>query len=211
MFEKTTLHHAIFQKLKANRIEILALVIFLAGSGVSGFGLAALGETGAAGYELQPVLAECPRVVDTGSLKVDAGGAIKNPGLYTVEEGARIGDVIKAAGGLHPDADGGYISSQLNAAKPVKDGDKIYIPYFQEEQALAAGGSALGSEQPPGNSNLISINQATEKQLLELPQIGEKRAADIVAGRPYQSIEELVELGVLTQGIFSGIEELISL
>jgi len=190
-------------------VKILALVIFLAGSGVSGFGLAALGETGAAGYELQPVITECTQTVGAGSLKVDAGGAIKNPGLYTLDEGSRIGDVIKAAGGLHPDADGGYIASQLNAAKPVKDGDKIYIPYFQEQQSAAE--AEASSDQPPGNSKLISINQATEKQLMELPQIGAKRAADIVAGRPYQSIEELVEMSVLTQGIFDGIEELISL
>jgi competence ComEA-like helix-hairpin-helix protein len=43
-------------------------------------------------------------------------------------------------------------------------------------------------------SLIVNINTATEQQLASLPGIGLKRAAEIVAGRPYQSVDDLQRL-----------------
>ena len=57
----------------------------------------------------------------------------------------------------------------------------------------------------------ISINTAQQSELESLPGIGEKRAADIVAGRPYSSIGQLLDDGVVTATIFTQIQSHITL
>ena len=58
---------------------------------------------------------------------------------------------------------------------------------------------------------LISINTADNKSLETLPGIGEKRASDIIANRPYSRINELVTKKVLSQNQFEAIKDLISI
>jgi DNA uptake protein ComE-like DNA-binding protein len=58
---------------------------------------------------------------------------------------------------------------------------------------------------------LISINNAEGKSLETLPGIGEKRASDIIANRPYSSINELLSKEVLSQTLFDSIKELITI
>jgi len=57
-----------------------------------------------------------------------------------------------------------------------------------------------------GGSTKISINSASATQLMELKGIGEKRAADIIAGRPYEKIDDLLVKGILTQSLFTSLE-----
>lgn len=40
--------------------------------------------------------------------------------------------------------------------------------------------------------NLVDVNSATQKELEDLPGIGPVTAGKIIAGRPYQSVEELL-------------------
>jgi hypothetical protein len=42
----------------------------------------------------------------------------------------------------------------------------------------------------------VDINNATEKQLEDLPGVGKATAAKIIAGRPYSSIDDLTKAGV---------------
>jgi competence protein ComEA len=55
---------------------------------------------------------------------VDVAGQVKKPGVYTLDENARIQDAIKKAGGALPDAD----LNALNLAAWVEDGSKIVVP-----------------------------------------------------------------------------------
>ncbi len=50
-------------------------------------------------------------------IKVDIKGLVNNPGVYEVDYGTRIIDVIKLAGDLNDQAD----TSLLNLSKKVKD------------------------------------------------------------------------------------------
>jgi DNA uptake protein ComE-like DNA-binding protein len=49
---------------------------------------------------------------------------------------------------------------------------------------------------PDSTPALVDLNKAAEAQLSEVPDIGEKYAKKIVAGRPYKSIDDLSKAGV---------------
>jgi DNA uptake protein ComE-like DNA-binding protein len=59
------------------------------------------------------------------------------------------------------------------------------------------------SESGPADGLLVvNINTATEKQLQTIPNIGQARAAQIMAGRPYESVDDLVRIvGIGTESI----------
>ena len=59
--------------------------------------------------------------------------------------------------------------------------------------------------------NRIDINAAPESQLDSLPGIGPARAKAIVAGRPYEDVQDLVKKKVLTAGVLAGIKDRIAL
>jgi len=55
---------------------------------------------------------------------------------------------------------------------------------------------------PEKRSLRVNINTATENELLSLPKIGSIKAEVIITHRPYASIDDLVGLKGITQGIF---------
>lgn len=59
---------------------------------------------------------------------VDIKGEIKTPGVYILEEGSRVSDVIKKAGGLTKNAD----TSVNNLSRKIKD-EMVIIIYSKEE------------------------------------------------------------------------------
>ena len=61
------------------------------------------------------------------------------------------------------------------------------------------------------SGNRININAAPEAQLDSLPGIGPVRAKAIVAGRPYEDIQDLAKKKVLTPGVLAGIKDRIAL
>ena len=129
-----------------------------------------------------------------GVIMVDLGGAVLKPGVYELEKGARINDLLIRAGGLSAKADRDWVAKNLNLADEVVDGQKYYVPFQGEET----------------KEGLIDINSASLSQLESLEGIGEKRARDIVDNRPYSSIDELVDKEVISKIIFDKIQEKIS-
>ena len=59
---------------------------------------------------------------------VDVCGAVVNPGVYELDEGARIFQAVDAAGGYLPEAAINY----LNRARSIGDGQQIYVPTEKE-------------------------------------------------------------------------------
>lgn len=61
----------------------------------------------------------------------------------------------------------------------------------------------------------INLNTATALELMELPGIGEKRAEDILSYRDsvgaFQSLEEIMKVSGIGEGIFTDLQELITL
>lgn len=123
---------------------------------------------------------------------IDIDGAVKKPGVYKVETGARLFNIIEMAGGLCEDAD----VTTINRAMVVSDGYKVIIPKVGE----AVQGTDMAS-----NNGMININIASSGDLEELPGIGPVTAGIIIDYREehdgFKSIEELLNIsgiGVVT-------------
>lgn len=148
-------------------------------------------------------------------------GAVMKPNVYTLQEGSRICDAIEIAGGLREDAD----ALSVNLAKPVYDGQMLRV-YTQEETAAGIGmkdkedrntdreffyeeGSVSGA------LDKININTATRSQLMTLPGIGSAKADAILAYREsqgsFESIEDLMKIPGIKEGIFEQLKEQISI
>jgi len=138
----------------------------------------------------------------SGSIFIDLQGAVEKPGVYEMPINSRLNDLLILAGGLSSGADREWIETNLNLAQKLVDGAKIYIPERSEAlRSFDEGG------QVKSISNKININQASLTQLDSLWGIGEKRAADIVKNRPYQTIEELVKRKIIPQNVYEKIKD----
>ena len=63
---------------------------------------------------------------------VDVSGAVENPGVYTLQNGARLADLISLSGGVTFEVSQKWLSRNLNLAATLKDQQKIYIPFEWE-------------------------------------------------------------------------------
>ena len=113
-------------------------------------------------------------------LVVDVVGAVHAPGIVRVAAGARIFDVIDAAGGALPKAD----LAQLNLAALVADGTRIAVPLTGQPPPAADPGAVTGGAAPSpasGGTNIpagpVNLNTATAAQLEDLPGVGPATAA----------------------------------
>jgi competence protein ComEA len=132
-----------------------------------------------------------------GLATVHAAGQVANPGVYTVPAGARVADVLTAAGGPLADAD----LSQLNLAAKVADGERVWVPKPGEARppgavpAAGAGGGPSGGTAPAGP---LDLNTATAEQLEELPGIGPATARAILTWRSrngrFRTVADLLEV-----------------
>ena len=62
-----------------------------------------------------------------------------------------------------------------------------------------------------GRMALANVNTSSAADMAKvLPGVGDVRSKAIVAGRPYGSAEDLVKKGVLTQGVFDKVKEVVT-
>ncbi|MFW5720352.1 MAG: SLBB domain-containing protein [Candidatus Dojkabacteria bacterium] len=149
--------------------------------------------------------------IDTGSTRtvfVNIEGAVKNPGVYELEEGSRINDVVSRAGGFSTEADIRSTAQSINKAQLLTDGLKIYIPSISEGSTQDQG-MQTSTNSPP--QTLISINTGTQKELESLPGVGPVTAGKIISGRPYMDIASLIDNNIISESRFKKIQDLISL
>lgn len=150
-------------------------------------------------------------------IKVYICGMVKNPGVYEIDEGARIIDLLEVAGGESEDA----CLEIINLAQPVSDGQRIYVPSREEITDENTGGSSiffaedlLSDYQSSGNK-LININEANLQELQELPGIGPALANNIIEYRKkngaFKTKEELKNVTGIGDKKYEKICELISI
>lgn len=137
-------------------------------------------------------------------LTVEVTGAVKNTGVWQFQRGQRIGEAIEKAGGFSAQADLEFIAKNLNLAEELTEGQKVYIPFLQENQGTK---SSLGSQVTQNSSSgSVSINTASSEQLQTLSGVGETRAESIIQNRPYTSLNELVERKVLSASLLEDLK-----
>jgi DNA uptake protein ComE-like DNA-binding protein len=67
-----------------------------------------------------------------------------------------------------------------------------------------------GSGRPAEGSLIVNINSATQEQLESVPRIGPTLAVQIIAGRPYESVEDLVRIAGIGQASLDGMRPFIT-
>lgn len=141
----------------------------------------------------KPVIESTTEETAVISIHVDIQGAVTKPGLYELEDGSYLGDLITLAGG-YSDAN----ETCINQAHKLSDGEKIYIPFSNEECI---------------EEELININTATLEELDTLPGIGETKAQNIIDYREangyFTTTEEIMEVNGIGEQIYADIKDLI--
>jgi competence protein ComEA len=145
-----------------------------------------------------------------GPIVVDVSGAVARPGIVELPAGSRIADAIDAAGGFATDADL-TAASEINLAQALVDGQQVRVPRIGEGTASAPNASAAAAGAGGGSSGLVNVNTATPEELEALPGIGAVTVQKIVAARqerPFSSLQEMVDRGVIHRGQLEDIMEL---
>ena len=152
----------------------------------------------------------------TDGIKVYVVGAVKNPGLYTLATGARVYDLLQAAGGTLPKAN----LVAINMAAKLSDGQEVYVTLIGETPPTYVGGvPGTGASGTAGTGNtsggntsgqLININTASVDELSQGLHISKKSAQAIVDYRTqhgdYSSVDELAQ--VVSSSIYNKIKAL---
>lgn len=149
----------------------------------------------------------------------DISGAVKNQGVYTLKKGARLNELITAAGGLKTNAQ----IKNVNRALILNDQDKIRIPYKGEKITKKAIVETYSSDSAEPNSaevasdtsvaenNKVNINTADAAQLQKLNGIGEKKAQQIISYRQkngqFKAVDELKQVSGIGDKTFAGLKD----
>ena len=157
-----------------------------------------------------PVIDNTDKSTEKTEVYVQLCGAVNNPGVYKVEGGLRIFEVIDIAGGMSADAD----SDSINLTCEVTDEMKIYIPRIGESESNDLNESAEWNCDDKTDNQKININTANEDELTKLPGIGQSRAKAIVEYREkngrYNNIRDIMNISGIKQAMFDKIKDLIS-
>lgn len=146
---------------------------------------------------------------------VHVAGAVKNPGLYELTQGARVQDAIESAGGMADDA----LEESINLARVVSDGEQIVVMSKSEESSSSGGEAGISSNASSSSSGgivagKVNINRATADEFTTLQGIGEATAAKIIAYREsngsFKSIEDIKNVSGIGDKKFEAIKDAIT-
>lgn len=134
---------------------------------------------------------------------VHIAGSVKHPGIYQLDSGARVYEAVLAAGGLGTKAN----QMSINLARVLTDGEQLIVASTLK--------SVNEQFQLPTQPSLLSLNQASAKQLEDLPGVGPALAGRMVDWRTanggFKSKEDLLNVSGIGDKLYAGIKDLVSL
>ena len=163
-------------------------------------------------------------------IEVDVKGAVKNPKVYALEEGATVEDAITMAGGLAKDG----VTKNINLSKKLKDEMVVYVFTNEEIKAeklaneivcevpkcecetinVSSDTNISNNSQSSNNNSVISINTASESELTTLDGIGPSKAKAIIeyrnANGPFKTIEDIKKVSGIGDAAFEKIKNRIT-
>ena len=130
-------------------------------------------------------------------------GSVRKPGVYRLPVGARLFQLVEAAGGLNNFAD----PVAINMASLLEDGLHIHIPRRGERpnqestfivEPVVVPTAPVRPRSSIPRSGLVDINRATEKELTALKGVGPALAKNVVEYRQkngrFRNIEDLLQV-----------------
>jgi len=148
---------------------------------------------------------ECP-------IRVDISGAVNVPSVYCFDEGSIIIDALNTSKGLKKGYAKEYFSRKINLALPLRNNQKIYIPFeqdvdckLQEFVVIAKdvednfNDTETNTDTGDEGTECVNINTATKEQLTTLNGVGDSTAQKIIDARPYTQITDLLNVSGIGQ------------
>lgn len=160
-----------------------------------------------AGLPLAGSPADPAPTTTTGPTEVvaHAAGAVVVPGVYRLPEGARVEDLLAAAGGPLEGAD----LDRVNLAAPLVDGAQVHVPLVGEALPAVPAGTGPGG-QPEGP---LDLNTATAEQLDTLPGVGPATATAILEERErrggFGAVDELLDVRGIGEAKLDDLRDLV--
>ena len=152
---------------------------------------------------------------------VHAAGAVVVPGVYVFAPGARVSDLVAAAGGPSAEAD----TDRLNLAAALSDGSRVFVPRRNQQVppllvidldtaasvdlgASSEGPSSAGKAGSNGGQIAkVNLNTATLDQLDSLPGVGPATATAIIEHRTkigrFRSVTQLMDIPGIGEAKFA--------
>ena len=140
--------------------------------------------------------------IDT--VKVDIKGEIINPGVYELEIGKRIIDVVNLSGGFTNKA----VTKSVNLSKKIYDEMVIIIPDKEDVCVVTPNYNVENNNEI--NKGLVNINTASLEELLNLTGVGESKAKAIIEYRKtnkFETIEDIMNITGIKQSLFDKIKD----
>jgi len=154
-----------------------------------------------------PIFTPAPVIPTT--IVVDVSGKVLHPGIYTLPQGARAADAIKAAGKQLR----GVSLTDINLAQVLSDGQQIIVGAPQIVASSSKGRKAVATSKAKITSGTININTATVAQYQQLPGIGAVMAARILTYRtshgPFATIDDLGKVSGMGKSKFANLKSFI--
>ena len=123
-------------------------------------------------------------------------GEVARPGVYSLDKGSRLQDLVLAAGGFTSMAD----TNSVSLVSVIEDSGCYII-------------NKLDNTNSEANANLLNINLATKEELTSLPGIGEAKAQAIIDYRNqngnFNSVNDLTKVNGISEKILNQIIDLI--
>jgi competence protein ComEA len=146
---------------------------------------------------------------------VHVAGEVKNPGVYTLSNSARMIDAVLAAGGATAHAD----LEVIKLATPLVDSSQIFVPAkgSTERPVFVRPRPGINGVQPTQGSSdsngVVNINRASVTELDALPGVGPATAQAIVdyrtANGPFGSPEDLMNVKGIGPAKFETMRKLV--
>ncbi len=149
---------------------------------------------------------------DTVKLVIDIDGCVKHPGIYEIDEGTRLYEVIEMAGGLTKSAD----TTLINQAEVLSDGQKIIIPKkaarYEGSDGKESDVSVAAGQTSDGR---ININLADADTLQKIPGVGPATAEKILTYREangmFKDIEDIKNISGIGEKTFEKMKDKITI
>ena len=177
---------------------------------------------GMASYAPSPSASSAPSsLASPQEIVVYVCGAVMRPGVYHLAPGARVADLLAAAGGARSKA----ALQAVNLAAKLLDGQQVVVPVRGAAgSTVAAASTAVGSATDtagaagaPGTgapAAPVDLNTATLEQLDALPGVGPATAQKIIdyrtANGGFKSVDDLKNVSGIGDAKFATLQPLVT-